>query len=132
MPSVLSTPQATTIEPRAGPDPLCVLHVLAPAGVGGLERVVQALAVGQRQAGHRVCVALVLGSGAADHPLLEPLAGAGGEGFPRGPPPGGPRVLAAPGPRGRRAGPPAARAARRGRGGGVPARAAAAGVPARA
>ena len=87
MPSVLSTPQATTIEPRAGPDPLCVLHVLAPARVGGLERVVQALAVGQRQAGHRVCVALVLGSGAADHPLLEPLAGAGVEVFPLALPP---------------------------------------------
>jgi glycosyltransferase involved in cell wall biosynthesis len=37
-----------------------IMHVTAPGAVGGLESVVQALAIGQRRAGHRVLVALVV------------------------------------------------------------------------
>jgi glycosyltransferase involved in cell wall biosynthesis len=37
-----------------------ILHLLAPAGVGGLERVVHALAVGQVRRGDQVLVALVV------------------------------------------------------------------------
>jgi glycosyltransferase involved in cell wall biosynthesis len=40
--------------------PLSILHVLAPAPAGGLERVVQALARGQARRGHRVTVAPIL------------------------------------------------------------------------
>lgn len=56
-----------------------MLHLVAPAEVGGAERVVQALATGQRRAGHRVSVAAVLGTGVGDgdHPFLQPLAEAG-------------------------------------------------------
>ncbi len=39
---------------------LSILHVIAPGAVGGLERVVQALAIGHARAGHRVAVALVV------------------------------------------------------------------------
>jgi glycosyltransferase involved in cell wall biosynthesis len=42
--------------------PLSVLHILAPAIVGGLESVVQMLATSQHAAGHRVHVALVIES----------------------------------------------------------------------
>lgn len=56
-----------------------MLHIVAPCEVGGLERVVQALAAGQHRAGHRVTVAVVLGNRAADHPFLRPLAEAGVE-----------------------------------------------------
>jgi glycosyltransferase involved in cell wall biosynthesis len=42
-----------------------ILHVLAPGDFGGLESVVQALAVGQRRAGKRVCVVGVLDGPAA-------------------------------------------------------------------
>lgn len=41
---------------------MVILHLLAPAGIGGLERVVQSLAIGQQQRGHHVAVAAVLDS----------------------------------------------------------------------
>jgi glycosyltransferase involved in cell wall biosynthesis len=52
-----------------------VLHVAAPAAVGGLERVVQSLAIGQQA--HRITshVAAVLST--AEHPFLDPLQAAG-------------------------------------------------------
>lgn len=54
-----------------------VLHCVAPAQVGGLERVVQALAVGQRGAGIDARVAAVVDRAHADgHPLLHSLEGA--------------------------------------------------------
>ena len=40
-----------------------IMHVAAPGSVGGLETVVQSLATGQRAAGHRVLVALVVEPG---------------------------------------------------------------------
>src|SRR2546428_13602996 len=54
---------------------MLVLHVVAPADVGGLERVVQLLAQGQVRSGEEVHVAAVLDRG-ADHLLLD-LAAAG-------------------------------------------------------
>jgi len=56
--------------PRAelgsGPS-LSIVHVLAPAPAGGLERVVHALATGQVRRGHQVTVASVVTE--ADHPF---------------------------------------------------------------
>jgi glycosyltransferase involved in cell wall biosynthesis len=43
-----------------GTERLSILHVSAPGAVGGLETVVQTLAIGQARAGHRVVVALVV------------------------------------------------------------------------
>ena len=54
-----------------------ILHVVAPASVGGLERVVQLLATGHQRRGHEVGVAAVLGEGDADHPFLAAFAGTG-------------------------------------------------------
>ncbi|MBE0591723.1 MAG: glycosyltransferase, partial [Gemmatimonadales bacterium] len=54
-----------------------ILQVTAPARVGGLERVVQALAIGQQAAGHPVMVAMVVEEGQADHPFQKPLIDAG-------------------------------------------------------
>jgi glycosyltransferase involved in cell wall biosynthesis len=55
--------------------PLRIVHVLAPARVGGLESVVAQLAAGQRAAGHDAQVAAVLQPGSeASHPLLDALA----------------------------------------------------------
>jgi glycosyltransferase involved in cell wall biosynthesis len=53
--------------------------VLAPAPIGGLERVVEALAAGQRRRGDRVSVALVVGIDEPDPPLAAALAARGVE-----------------------------------------------------
>jgi len=50
-----------------------ILHVLAPAPIGGLERVVQMLAATQRAAGHDVGVAGVVGPAPVVHPFFAPL-----------------------------------------------------------
>jgi glycosyltransferase involved in cell wall biosynthesis len=48
-----------------------VMHVLAPASFGGLERVVQELAVGYAQRGHRVTVAAIVNpNGSQGHPFV--------------------------------------------------------------
>jgi glycosyltransferase involved in cell wall biosynthesis len=53
---------------------MVVLHVAAPDVVGGLERVVQALAAGQRRRGHRVALAaVVVTPGEGEPPLLAEL-----------------------------------------------------------
>ena len=54
-----------------------ILHVLAPGTVGGMERIVQLLALGQIGAGEEVHVAAVLEPATARHPLLETLAAGG-------------------------------------------------------
>jgi glycosyltransferase involved in cell wall biosynthesis len=54
-----------------------VLHILAPALVGGLETVVRMLATGQRAAGHRVHVALIVESEETILPLAHDLEQAG-------------------------------------------------------
>ena len=46
-----------------------VLHVLAPARVGGLERVVSGLAAGHRGQGHEVHVAALVDPGTTGHPF---------------------------------------------------------------
>lgn len=54
-----------------------ILHVTAPAPVGGLERVVLGLTTGLRLAGHEPRVAAILDPGVSDHPLVRALEGAG-------------------------------------------------------
>jgi glycosyltransferase involved in cell wall biosynthesis len=57
--------------------PLGIVHITAPAPVGGLERVVQALAIGQHRAGHRVLVIAVVEPSDSTHPFVVPLREAG-------------------------------------------------------
>lgn len=59
------------------PAHLTIIHLLALGPVGGLLRVVEALAIGQRRAGHDVHVVVVREPGTGEHPLLRALAGAG-------------------------------------------------------
>ncbi|HEX8362156.1 MAG TPA: glycosyltransferase [Longimicrobium sp.] len=72
---MMSTALAAVPRPaaHAAAEPPAILHVAAPAPVGGLERVVHALARGQAQRGHRVHVLAVLDPGAGDHPFLAGL-----------------------------------------------------------
>ena len=56
-------------DPSSAASTLNVCHVLAPGAVGGLESVVQALAMGQHRAGTRVAVVSIIGPGESD-PLL--------------------------------------------------------------
>ncbi len=56
---------------------LVVLHALAPAAAGGLERVVQGLATGHEGRGHEVHVAAVLDSPATGYPFIISLREAG-------------------------------------------------------
>jgi glycosyltransferase involved in cell wall biosynthesis len=71
------TPGKTNPRPSSTVRPLVILHVLAPAQVGGLEQVVHALAVGHCAAGHRVCVAAVVSQDPAEHPFIENLRAEG-------------------------------------------------------
>jgi len=57
--------------------PLRVLHVVSPASVGGLERVVHALARGHQRRGHAIHVAALLGRGDPGTGFLTPLRDAG-------------------------------------------------------
>lgn len=61
---------------------LSILHVVAPAEVGGLERVVQSLAAGSVRRGHRVGAVAVLDLGQGPHPFVEALTATGTECFP--------------------------------------------------
>ena len=54
-----------------------VLHVLAPAEVGGLQAVVAALTLGARGSKVEARVAAVVPSGHLDHPFMAPLRSAG-------------------------------------------------------
>jgi glycosyltransferase involved in cell wall biosynthesis len=56
-----------------------ILHIGAPADVGGLERVVLALASGLRRRGHHVAVAAIVSPGKREPPLLPALRSAGVE-----------------------------------------------------
>ncbi len=56
---------------------MVVLHLLAPASAGGLERVVHSLALGQHGQGHHVEVAAILDAETAEHPFFPPLERAG-------------------------------------------------------
>lgn len=59
-----------------------ILHVLAPARVGGLERVVEALSVGHARKGHSVHVAAVVGSRRDAEAFLRPLHSQGVHTYP--------------------------------------------------
>ena len=54
-----------------------ILHCLAPGEIGGLERVVGALASGHSASGHRVSVAVVHEPMGSDHPFVRALSGRG-------------------------------------------------------
>ncbi len=56
---------------------LVILHILAPARVGGLERVVHALTIGHHRAGHEVHVGVLTEENEPDHPFVVPLRAAG-------------------------------------------------------
>ena len=56
-----------------------IVHVLAPAYAGGLERVVHALAIGQLRRGHQVAIIPTVDEWRNDHPFAIPLARAGVE-----------------------------------------------------
>lgn len=60
-------------------EPLSILHIAAPGPIGGLERVLQTLPVGQCRRGHRVRVALVVGPTDGRGALVAPLLDAGVE-----------------------------------------------------
>jgi glycosyltransferase involved in cell wall biosynthesis len=53
--------------------PLSIVHVLAPAGFGGLESMVATLAEGQAGSGEQVSIVPVLHERAADHPYVRSL-----------------------------------------------------------
>ena len=58
--------------------PLTIVHVVLPTGVGGMQRVVEALAVGLHRRGHRVAVAGVIPAPASpETSLLTALRAAG-------------------------------------------------------
>ena len=52
-----------------------IVHALAPGPAGGLERVVQMLAVSQADAGHRVIVVAAIPAGDGPHPFVDELDG---------------------------------------------------------
>jgi glycosyltransferase involved in cell wall biosynthesis len=56
---------------------LSIVHIAAPGRVGGLERVVQALAAGHARQGHEVTVVSIITPGDADHPFTRPIEEAG-------------------------------------------------------
>jgi glycosyltransferase involved in cell wall biosynthesis len=56
---------------------LKILHLVSPASVGGLERVVHALAIGHRARGHDVRVAAMLGRGDDGAAFIDPLRDGG-------------------------------------------------------
>src|SRR5690242_10721571 len=60
---------------------LSVLHLLAPAEVGGLETVVPALALGARGSAVTARVAAVIPGGRPDHPFLRSFRDTGVETF---------------------------------------------------
>lgn len=66
-----------TLRTEGVPRRLRILHVAAPAAAGGLERVVQSLAIGHQRQGHDVHAGVVLDPGPDDHPFLRPLRDAG-------------------------------------------------------
>jgi len=56
---------------------MVILHLLAPAQVGGLERVVHSLAIGQQRQGHQVAVAAILEAEGDAESFFRPLERAG-------------------------------------------------------
>jgi glycosyltransferase involved in cell wall biosynthesis len=72
-----STPEVLPpIAPSTARRSTSIVHLLAPAPVGGLERVVSALALGQLRRGHRVCV-VMFAYGPGELPLAREMSAAG-------------------------------------------------------
>ena len=67
--------KATTDLASRGIDPLSIIHLCAPADVGGLERVVQMLAAGLSRRGHDVSVVAVVDRATRAEPFFAPLRG---------------------------------------------------------
>jgi glycosyltransferase involved in cell wall biosynthesis len=66
--------EVTFIVPGNASAPLSILHVVVPTEVGGMQRVIEALAAGHRRRGHRVALAAVaMTAGRAEPPLLVSL-----------------------------------------------------------
>ncbi len=65
----------------SAPDRLTIIHVAAPAPVGGLERVVTSLATGHGAAGHDVHVVSILDEGGSTPPLAAGAAGVSAHSF---------------------------------------------------
>jgi len=61
------------------PDPLGIVHIVAPGAVGGTESVIRGLAVGHHRQGHRVHVIGVVDPDPPDHPYMRSLREAGVE-----------------------------------------------------
>lgn len=57
--------------------PLSIMHILAPADVGGLERVVQMLSIAQKRRGHAVRVVASISPGTNCMPFIQPMREAG-------------------------------------------------------
>ena len=60
-------------QPGGARDRLSILHLLAPCEAGGLESVVRALAIEQRDRGHATRVAAVVGAACREHPFVTSL-----------------------------------------------------------
>jgi len=56
---------------------LSIMHLISPAAIGGMERVVQSLAGAQHRTGHEVRVVAVLDDADSAHPFFVPLDAAG-------------------------------------------------------
>jgi glycosyltransferase involved in cell wall biosynthesis len=63
------------LHPTALTSPLTIMHLLAPAPVGGLETVVSTLAAAQSAKGHRVVVAATISSPRDGKPFFSSFAG---------------------------------------------------------
>jgi len=59
------------------PTELSILHLAAPGAIGGLERVLQDLAIGHHRRGHNVHVATLIDEDGDYSPVLDPLREAG-------------------------------------------------------
>lgn len=64
------------------PEPLSVVQLCAPAGVGGLERVVEGLSIGLRGRGHEVALIVVLQERQARPDFLDSVQGSGADVLP--------------------------------------------------
>ena len=63
-------------DPR-GADRLNIVQILSPTVAGGLERVVESLAIGHHRRGHRVTVATLILKSTRQHPVIDALRGEG-------------------------------------------------------